>query len=288
MLLALLLAPTQVPPQAASLYSEVEEEAAAREAAAQAAAEAEQEAAMEEAAAAGEAALNRAAGGLGPAGSKKGGSPAKAAGAGGQSQGPLLSAQGLDDAGKAVEEWDYLNRFFRCGWELGGWAGGWLGTCLGGLQVVGWSAWRLARGWVDWGCHCIKAAWSITPRLSRHLALRESPTLPSSAARRRFNKAVLDKAAIDREKGRLEKENADLRCGPCPVTHASLFTHDAWCPRRMARAHGVCWFCAMDAPPCGSVSHAWIERTLCQGPRLPSGSHASACFSANCLPRTTA
>jgi hypothetical protein len=28
---------------------------------------------------------------------------------------------------------------------------------------------------------------------------------------RRLNKAMLDKAAVDKERGRLEKENADLR-----------------------------------------------------------------------------
>lgn len=28
---------------------------------------------------------------------------------------------------------------------------------------------------------------------------------------RRFNKAVLDKSAVDKERSRLEKENADLR-----------------------------------------------------------------------------
>ena len=53
---------------------------------------------------------------------------------------PKLSSHGVDDNGKEVEEWDYLNRFFK-----------------------------------------------------------------------RFNKALLDKTAIDKEKSRLEKENADLR-----------------------------------------------------------------------------
>ncbi|KAL6760063.1 flagellar associated protein [Haematococcus lacustris] len=52
----------------------------------------------------------------------------------------MVPQQGLDDTGAEVEEWDYLNRFFR-----------------------------------------------------------------------RYNKALLDKTAIDREKSRLEKENADLR-----------------------------------------------------------------------------
>jgi len=55
-------------------------------------------------------------------------------------QRPRFSALGVDDQGEEVEEWDYLNRFFR-----------------------------------------------------------------------RFNKAVLDNACIDKEKARLEKENADLR-----------------------------------------------------------------------------
>mmetsp|Transcript_30030 Transcript_30030/g.66514 ORF Transcript_30030/g.66514 Transcript_30030/m.66514 type:complete len:550 (-) Transcript_30030:342-1991(-) len=53
---------------------------------------------------------------------------------------PKFSSFGVDDAGKEVEEWDYLNRFFK-----------------------------------------------------------------------RFNKALLDKTAIDKERTRLEKENSDLR-----------------------------------------------------------------------------
>ncbi|KAJ9525006.1 hypothetical protein QJQ45_005934 [Haematococcus lacustris] len=65
---------------------------------------------------------------------------AKAAPSAGGTAKPRMCAQGLDDTGAEVEEWDYLNRFFR-----------------------------------------------------------------------RYNKALLDKTAIDREKSRLEKENADLR-----------------------------------------------------------------------------
>ncbi|KAJ9524885.1 hypothetical protein QJQ45_002987 [Haematococcus lacustris] len=65
---------------------------------------------------------------------------AKAAPSVGGTAKPRMCAQGLDDTGAEVEEWDYLNRFFR-----------------------------------------------------------------------RYNKALLDKTAIDREKSRLEKENADLR-----------------------------------------------------------------------------
>lgn len=53
---------------------------------------------------------------------------------------PNFSSQGVDDQGRPVEEWDYLNRFFR-----------------------------------------------------------------------KFNKVVLDKAAIDKEKARLQRENDDLR-----------------------------------------------------------------------------